>query len=324
MNIDDKLATPHESRERLQEDIVMEPRQPDHTSKDIEKQSLDPLPPAQIPSAPSAPSVSSLSSIHPTPKTQSHLSTYHRAQTYLAAEISTTHTDLLLLCCCFISGLVDSTIYDAFGTFVSMQTGNTVFLGLGSSTPHNTSKPYGWAKSFVSLVCFALGCFSFSHSTRLLGNLRRGTLALSFGVQAILVFIAAAVVQGGVANGNINTITDDIDWWEVLPIAFLSFQSAGQIVGSRALSLAEIPTVVLTSLIHDLTTDRMLLAKPRENVKRNRRAAGFFCLLGGSVAGGWIAEGTERMQIPLWIAGGIKVGIAIAWALWPAKKRSPV
>ena len=38
-------------------------------------------------------------------------------------DLSNNHADLLLLLCCLISGLVDSTIYNAYGTFVSMQTG---------------------------------------------------------------------------------------------------------------------------------------------------------------------------------------------------------
>ncbi len=60
---------------------------------------------------------------------------------YLHAEVSNKHTDLLMLACCVISGLSDSTIYNgmlcssfyrgwmlilsmaAYGTFVSMQTG---------------------------------------------------------------------------------------------------------------------------------------------------------------------------------------------------------
>ena len=41
---------------------------------------------------------------------------------YLAAEVTTSRGDIVLLICCIISGLVDSTIYNAFGTFVSMQT----------------------------------------------------------------------------------------------------------------------------------------------------------------------------------------------------------
>ena len=49
--------------------------------------------------------------------------TTQRLRQYLTAEVTTNHTDILLLSCCFVSGLVDSTIYNAYGTFVSMQTG---------------------------------------------------------------------------------------------------------------------------------------------------------------------------------------------------------
>ena len=41
---------------------------------------------------------------------------------HLSVEVTTSHADILLLVCCVISGLVDSTIYNAYGTFVSMQT----------------------------------------------------------------------------------------------------------------------------------------------------------------------------------------------------------
>ena len=41
---------------------------------------------------------------------------------HLSVEVTTSHADILLLICCIISGLVDSTIYNAYGTFVSMQT----------------------------------------------------------------------------------------------------------------------------------------------------------------------------------------------------------
>ena len=44
---------------------------------------------------------------------------------HLAVEITTSRGDIVLLICCTISGLVDSTIYNAFGTFVSMQTVTT-------------------------------------------------------------------------------------------------------------------------------------------------------------------------------------------------------
>ena len=43
---------------------------------------------------------------------------------HFTAEVTTDHADILLLSCCVISGMVDSTIYHAYGTFVSMQTGS--------------------------------------------------------------------------------------------------------------------------------------------------------------------------------------------------------
>ncbi|KAI4125637.1 MAG: hypothetical protein LQ341_006957 [Variospora aurantia] len=246
----------------------------------------------------------------------------HRSQAYLSAEVSTAHADILFLWCCFISGLVDSTIYNAYGTFVSMQTGNTIFLGLGGATPDSTSKPYGWAKSLISIAFFCLGCLTFSQLTRFFGKLRRVTVAGSFLSQTLIILIAAAVVQGGSVDGSLGTITDDIDWWTAMPIALLSFQSAGQIVGSRAVNLSELPTVVLTSMLHDIFTDEKLLAKA--NVKRNRRVVAFFSILIGAISGGFIGEGTQRMQIPLWIAGGVKLGITLAWVLWPEKQTSAV
>ncbi len=229
-----------------------------------------------------------------------------------------------MLICCLISGLVDSTIYNAYGTFVSMQTGNTIFLGLGGSTGHTTSKPYGWAKSLVSISCFCLGCFFFSHVSRMLGGLKRGTLITSFLLQTFIIAIAAASAQVGIVEGTLRNISTDIDWRQLLPIALLSFQSAGQIVGSRTLGLAEIPTVVLTSMLHDITTDPALIAPWGKNVKRNRRVAAFFAILAGAVAGGFVAAKTGRMQFPLWIAAGLKLGVVGAWIVWPAKEESPV
>ena len=202
--------------------------------------------------------------------------------------------------------------------------GNTIFLGLGGATPHDTSKPYGWVKSCLSIICFCLGCYIFSLTSRLLTPLRRSTLTISFLLQSLIIFVTAAIIQGGVVNGSLDTITDDITWRQLLPIALLSFQSAGQIVGSRALGLAEVPTVVVTSMLHDISTDPALLGSVRKNIKRNRRVLAFFGILVGAVAGGFISEATRRMQIPLWIAGGIKLSIASAWMVWPEKRVSPV
>ena len=252
---------------------------------------------------------------------------FRRLRFHLTTEVATAYATIPMLVCCFCSGLVDSTIYNAFGTFVSMQTGNTIFLGLGGATSFRkppSPKPYGWAKSFVSLVCFCIGCYFFSHFTRLLGPLRRISLLCSFLLQSLLIFIAAALVQSGAINGNLATIPRDIDWSTLAPIALLSFQSSGQIIGSRSLSLAEIPSVVVTSMLCDLSSDPKLTASWNENVKRNRRAMAFTGILLGAVIGGFIGEGTGKMEVVLWIAGGLKIGVVAAWTMWPVQPRGVV
>jgi len=200
-----------------------------------------------------------------------------------------------------------------------MQTGNTIFIGLGGSTGHTTNKPYGWAKSLISVGCFVLGSFFFSRFHRLLTPLRRSTLIASFLLQTIVIVITAALIQAEVIDGTLATIPSDIDWRQALPIALLSFQSAGQIVASRALSLSEIPSVVITSVLCDLVSDPQLLAGVPSNVKRNRRMLAFFGILAGAVAGGWLTSKTGKIQGALWVAGGLKAVVTAAWSAWPKK-----
>ena len=192
-------------------------------------------------------------------------------------------------------------------------------MGLGGSTSHTTNKPYGWAKSLISIVCFVFGAVFFSRFCRYLSALRRGTLVASFLIQSVFIFITAAVIQGSLIDGSTPRRTRDIDWKEVAPIALLSFQSAGQMVGSRILNIGEIPTVVLTSVLCDFASDPQLAEPLRVNVKRNRRVLGFFGILAGAVAGGWISSAAGQISSVLWLAGGIKILVAASWTLWPRK-----
>lgn len=121
-----------------------------------------------------------------------------------------------------------------------------------------------------------------------------------------------------------DLIPSDIDWSQELAIALLSFQAAGQIVGSRVLSLSEIPTVVVTSVLCDFASDPEIARPLTRNVKRNRRVLAFFCILAGAVAGGWLTRVTGRMQVALWVAGGIKMSVAVAWLFWPERSRGVV
>ncbi|CAG8884435.1 unnamed protein product [Penicillium nalgiovense] len=229
--------------------------------------------------------------------------TFGGLSTSLKAELEPQHADLLLFACCLISGLVDSTIYRAYNTFVSMQTGNTIFVGLGTS--HQNLRRYGWARSLTSIGCFTLGSFLFARLHRVLGTRRRGSLMLTR---------SRGVISGTlVGKGSQKTPP----WDQIVPIVLLSLQSAGQIVASRSLGFNEIPTVVLTSLLCDLVSDPQLFFV--RNVKRDRRIIAFVLTLVGAIIGGWVTKVTEAIYPILWLSAGIKGLLVLAWAFWRAK-----
>lgn len=196
--------------------------------------------------------------------------------------------------------------------------GNTIFLALGSSGFNN--KPYGWARSFCSIGFFIIGSFCFARFGQLLGGKRRGVQALSFFGQSILVMLAAAIIQGRVIDGSYpsHRPAGTVDFKELVIIALLSFQAAGQIVASRSLQVGEIPTVVVTSMLCDLMSDPALLAWAK-NDKRNRRFIAFVLTLVGAICGGWISKASGAVQPSLWTVAGIKLVLAIGWLFWPVK-----
>ncbi|OBT97565.1 hypothetical protein VE01_04529 [Pseudogymnoascus verrucosus] len=243
--------------------------------------------------------------------------------TELKRDVNLNHTDIPVIASCFSSGLCDSSAFNAWNTFVSMQTGNTIILALGASG-QPVSQPYIWLKSLTAIVFFLIGCYFFAQSRRIHPH-RRFTLAASFLVQAILIFVAAALVQRHVVpspSGYHELDPGRVAFIELLPIGFLAFQSGGQIVTSRTLGINEVPTTVLTSLFCDLMSDPHMLA--RDNVKRNRRVASAVTLLLGGIIGGWLSRSSVGMSAALWLAGGVKVGIAVGWAVWRAKEEVPV
>ncbi|KAI0525939.1 DUF1275 domain protein [Xylaria bambusicola] len=228
-----------------------------------------------------------------------------------------------LLVCCFATGLTDGTLYNAYGTFVSMQTGNTVFVALGTSGQNN--RPYGWARSLTSIGSFIIGCVSFSRFHALIGRGRqRRTVVLSFLIQTVFVALAAGIIQGGLIDGRYPSRRDpnDVDFAELAPIALLSFQAAGQIVNSRGLGVAEVPTVVITTLLCDLVSDPNIFAPFAQNPKRNKRAVAFTLTLVGAIAGGFISKVTGLVQNSLWLVAALKLSITIFWVFYSKEKKA--
>lgn len=254
---------------------------------------------------------------------------------FFQEDIHLKYSYILLFACCLTSGLVDSSIYNgkhilslsinrrslltgvAYSTFVSMQTGNTIFVGLGAAG--HSLLPHGWARSLTSIGCFVLGSFVFSRLSSTMGPRKRGTLVISFLFQAMILSLTASLIQGGVVAGiTTKTAAGKAEWSQESAIVLLSFQSAGQIVASRALGFNEIPTVVITSLLCDLVSDEEFFAL--RNGTRDRRILAFCLTILGAIAGGWITKATGDIAPVLWLAAGIKLVIAGSWSVW---KRDP-
>ncbi|OTB06560.1 hypothetical protein M426DRAFT_318957 [Hypoxylon sp. CI-4A] len=235
----------------------------------------------------------------------------------MTTDVRRDWADLILLACYIITGLLDSASISTWGSFVSMQTGNTVYIGIGLGAPHESTR---WIKSATSLGCFCIGSVFFSAFHRLLSPSpkRRWVLCASFTLQMLLIASAAAVLTFGPQSTN-EARKEAIDWPVLVPIALVAFQSCGQAVASRALKYNALTSVVLTSIYCDLFSDAELLA-PR-NPERNRRVGAPTLLLIGAVLGGVIARSALGAAGVLWIAAAMKLVVVIFWLLWPAETK---
>ncbi|KAK2053384.1 hypothetical protein LY76DRAFT_524682 [Colletotrichum caudatum] len=237
----------------------------------------------------------------------------------LTTEVARDWADLVLLACYAITGLLDSSAISVWGSFVSMQTGNTVYIGLGLAAPTESTR---WIKSATSLASFCLGSFFFSRFHRLFSPRRRWVLCASFAAQALLCAAAAAILTAGpprpraaAAGGG-----EEVSWGVLVPIALVAFQSCGQAVTSRALRYNALTSVVLTSIYCDLFSDAGLFVAA--NAERNRRAAAPVLLLAGAVLGGLFAHSSLGIAGALWAASLLKLLVVLAWFLWPGEPAS--
>lgn len=234
-----------------------------------------------------------------------------RLYNHLKQDIDTNWGDVLLLLCYVITGLLDSSALFIWGAFVSMQTGNTVYFGLGLADPNSGDR---WIKSLISISFFCFGSFTFSRFHRYFSPRARWVLMASFSTQLACIIAAAVIV-------TVDTRDDDPLRWEVVvPLSLVAFQSSGQAVTSRALKYNALTSVVLTSIYCDLFSDANIFAGLTKNVERNRRMLAPLCLLLGAVLGGYWSHSSIGLAGALYTAVGLKFLIVIAWGLW---KRAP-
>ncbi|KAH8897825.1 hypothetical protein GQ53DRAFT_451517 [Thozetella sp. PMI_491] len=225
----------------------------------------------------------------------------------LVVDVHRDWADVVLLLCYIITGLLDSASISTWGSFVSMQTGNTVYIGLGLAAPAESTR---WIKSGTSLISFCIGSFFFSRFHRFFSPSRRWVLCASFLMQMLFIVAAAAILTWAPISPR------ETAWTVLVPIALVAFQSCGQAVTSRALKYNALTSVVLTSIYCDLFSDAELFAV--RNAERNRRVGAPVLLLFGAIMGGLLAHSTIGTAGVLWIAAVLKFLVVICWYLWPA------
>ncbi|KFA64451.1 hypothetical protein S40285_01081 [Stachybotrys chlorohalonatus IBT 40285] len=235
-----------------------------------------------------------------------------RTRKLLKDDVCRDWADLVLLLCYVTTGLLDSSSTNAWGAFVSMQTGNTVYVGLGLASLVYPPVSIRLYRSGISLLFFCIGSFLFARFHRYFSPKRRWVLVASFTAQMLLT-IAAAVIVSTAPPAS----ADAVDWTVLVPLALVAFQSCGQAVTSRALKYNALTSVVLTSIYCDLFSDKDLFALG--NVERNRRAAAPLLLLLGAVMGGLLAHSPVGIAGALWLAAATKLIMVVAWFFWPAE-----
>jgi uncharacterized membrane protein YoaK (UPF0700 family) len=241
-------------------------------------------------------------------------STKSKWRNAMMTDIDRDWADTILLACYVVTGLLDSASISTWGSFVSMQTGNTVYVGLGITAPREGTR---WIKSATSIGFFCIGSVFFSFFHRYFSPTRRWVLCASFILQMLLILVAAIILTFVQTDSDSDASTS-IGWPVLVPIALVAFQSCGQAVVSRALKYNALTSVVLTSIYCDLFSDVNLLAA--HNAERNRRMAAPLLLLVGAILGGLLAHSSFGCAGALWAAAALKLLVAITWFFWPAAK----
>ena len=198
---------------------------------------------------------------------------------------------------------------------------------LGLSTASLPANPWAWLTTMVSIASFLVGAFSTFRITKHFAPQdpysHRLVIVSLFLIQSLLIILAAALatplglipqnpVSTGRGTANPRKVVDDVKIVALIPP--LAFQSGMQIASSRLLGYNELPVNVLTSTYCDIMGDYKLFAL--NNVKRNRRVAAVVLVLTGAICSAWLLRTSGRLESVLWIAGGIKLLVAMAILLF--------
>ncbi|KAE8155653.1 hypothetical protein BDV40DRAFT_310824 [Aspergillus tamarii] len=228
----------------------------------------------------------------------------HRLINHLISDINPKHRDLILLFCYVITGLLDSSAVFVWGSFVSMQTGNTVYLGLGLM---GADKNIRWLRALISIASFCVDLFCFVFFHRQFSFRRRWVLCLLFTIQILCVATAATIVT--IYQISRNSL---LTWKVIVLLMLVAFQSSNQAVISRVLQFNNLTSVVLTSVYCDLfSSPELPPLSMLYGVENRRRGGAVVYLLLGTMLGVFWAKSPVGLIEMFWTAVLCKTCIAV-------------
>jgi uncharacterized membrane protein YoaK (UPF0700 family) len=165
----------------------------------------------------------------------------------VVSPVSERLTVVSLLLLTFATGIVDAVSVLVLGhVFVANMTGNVIFLGFWF-VPHSG---VDLTAAVVAFVCFMAGTVLGGRLARHIDSEVRLWLAVTLGVEAVVLLALSTLAGSGVLNYHDNT--------KLILIAGLAIAFGSQNATARQFGIQELSTTVLTSTIVGLGFDSRL------------------------------------------------------------------
>src|ERR1700682_870386 len=199
----------------------------------------------------------------------------------------------------FVAGLVDAVSVLALGhVFTANMTGNVVFLAFAVAGAPGLSI----TRSGVALAAFLIGALG---GGRLVGVLKRGPLhrwlSVVFGLEALLLLIAAAVLQWG---GSVAGAPSPAGSYAAIILTALAM--GGRNATVRQLAVPDLTTTVLTLTLTGLAADSPWAGGTGHGARR--RIVAVVVMFGGAAVGAWLLR--YAPAAPLALGGIVAAGCA--------------
>jgi uncharacterized membrane protein YoaK (UPF0700 family) len=165
----------------------------------------------------------------------------------VVSPVSERLTVVSLLLLTFATGIVDAVSVLVLGhVFVANMTGNVIFLGFWF-VPHSG---VDLTAAVVAFVCFMAGTVLGGRLARHIDSEVRLWLAVTLGVEVVVLLVLSMLAGSGVLNYHDNT--------KLILIAGLAISFGSQNATARQFGIQELSTTVLTSTIVGLGFDSRL------------------------------------------------------------------